>query len=314
MKQLKRSYVRSAWLLFALLLACMIAGSIYDFQISSFLYPGKESSFGQFFAAFGELPAFLALICAGVLLFRHRGCLRRDWNVLFLIGAFGLIFGGIFLSVHEATDNVPAMPAWVPLLVTVFFAALCSAALLLVTSGAQGKTVIRFVLTLIFVCVGTMLLINIIKVPWGRARMRLIASTGNASYFTPWWKAGSALKNQLVAEGVSSDEFRSFPSGHTACAACAMLMILVPTICRRLHDKEKLFMAIGAAWTAVVAFTRLRMGAHFLSDVCVSSLLTIGLGAFAVWLFYFNRPFFGRIWLFFSGEAAGKKQPVQKES
>lgn len=110
MKQLKRSYVRSARLLFALLLACMIAGSIYDFQISSFLYPGKESSFGQFFAAFGELPAFLALICAGVLLFRHRGCLRRDWNVLFLIGAFGLIFGGIFLSVHEATDNVPAMP------------------------------------------------------------------------------------------------------------------------------------------------------------------------------------------------------------
>ena len=98
MKQLKRSYVRSARLLFALLLACMIAGSIYDFQISSFLYPGKESSFGQFFAAFGELPAFLALICAGVLLFRHRGCLRRDWNVLFLIGAFGLIFGGIFLS------------------------------------------------------------------------------------------------------------------------------------------------------------------------------------------------------------------------
>ncbi len=197
MKQLKRSYVRSARLLFALLLACMIAGSICDFQISSFLYPGKESSFGQFFAAFGELPAFLALICAGVLLFRHRGCLRKDWNVLFLIGAFGLIFGGIFLSVHEATDNVPAMPSWVPLLVTVFFAALCSAALLLVTSGAQGKTVIRFVLTLVFVCVGTMLLINIIKVPWGRARMRLIASTGNASYFTPWWKAGSSAQEPV---------------------------------------------------------------------------------------------------------------------
>ena len=106
MKQLKRSYVRSARLLFALLLACMIAGSIYDFQISSFLYPGKESSFGQFFAAFGELPAFLALICAGVLLFRHRGCLRRDWNVLFLIGAFGLIFGGIFLSMFSTPQQL----------------------------------------------------------------------------------------------------------------------------------------------------------------------------------------------------------------
>ena len=57
MKQLKRSYTRSARLLFAALLLLMIAGSVYDFQISSFLYPGKESSFGQFFAAFGELPA-----------------------------------------------------------------------------------------------------------------------------------------------------------------------------------------------------------------------------------------------------------------
>ena len=64
MKQLKRSYTRSARLLFAALLLLMVAGSVYDFQISSFLYPGKESSFGQFFAAFGELPAFLALICA----------------------------------------------------------------------------------------------------------------------------------------------------------------------------------------------------------------------------------------------------------
>ena len=235
MKQLKRSYTRSARLLFAALLLLMVAGSVYDFQISSFLYPGKESSFGQFFAAFGELPAFLALICAGVLLFRHRGCLRKDWNILYLLASAGLILGGIFLAVHEATDNVPAMPSWVPLLVTVFFAAICSAALLLVTNGAPGKTVIRFVLTLIFVCVGTMLLINIIKVPWGRARMRLIASTGNASYFTPWWKA-------------------------------------------------------------VVAFSRLRMGAHFLTDVTMAWLVTLGLTVLGVYLFYFNKKFFQFVW------------------
>ena len=296
MKQLKRSYLRSARFLFVLLLALMVLGSFYDFQISSVLYPGKESSFGQFFAAFGELPAFLALICAGVLLFRHRGCLRKDWNILFLIAAFGLVLGGIFLSVHEATDNVPAMPAWVPLLVTVFFSAICAGALLLATSGAPGKTVIRFVLTLVFVCVGTMLLINIIKVPWGRARMRLIASTGNASYFTPWWKAGSSLKNQLVAEGVSSDEFRSFPSGHTACAACAMLVALLPTVAKRFRGKEKKLSLFGALWTAIVAFSRICMGAHFLTDVAMAWLVTLGLTVLGVYLFYFNKKFFQFVW------------------
>ena len=314
MKKLKRTYTRCALTAALVLLVMLIAGSIWDLPISKFLYPGHESSIGQFFAAFGELPAFSLLAGCGVLLIVHRAKFRPELNIVILAFGVCLTLASIFLSVHEATDNVPALPMPVALLVTVFVDALMAAALLFLTRECQTKTILRFICTVIVVCVGIMLLINIIKVPWGRARMRLIYSTGNDTYFSNWWQAGTALKKKLVADGVSSDEFRSFPSGHTACAACAMLMILVPTICRRLHDKEKLFMAIGAAWTAVVAFTRLRMGAHFLSDVCVSSLLTIGLGAFAVWLFYFNRPFFGRIWLFFSGEAAGKKQPVQKES
>lgn len=141
-----------------------------------------------------------------------------------------------------------------------------------------------------------MLLINIIKVPWGRARMRLIASTGNASYFTPWWKAGSSLKNQLVAEGVSSDEFRSFPSGHTACAACAMLAALLPTVSKRFRGKEKRLGLSGALWTAIVAFSRLRMGAHFLTDVTMAWLVTLGLTVLGVYLFYFNKKFFQFVW------------------
>ena len=314
MKKLKRTYTRCALTAALVLLVMLIAGSIWDLPISKFLYPGHESSLGQFFAAFGELPAFALLAACGVLLIVHRAKFRPELNIVLLAFGVCLTLASMFLAIHEATDNVPALPMPVALLVTVFIDALTAFALLFLTRECQTKTLLRFICTVLVVCVGIMLLINMIKVPWGRARMRLIYSTGNDTYFSNWWQAGTALKKKLVADGVASDEFRSFPSGHTACAACAMLMILIPTICRRLHDKEKLFMAIGAAWTAVVAFTRLRMGAHFLSDVCVSSLLTIGLGALAVWLFYFNRPFFGRIWLFFSGEAAGKKQPVQKES
>ena len=165
---------------------------------------------------------------------------------------------------------------------SVFVDALMAAALLFLTRECQTKTILRFICTVIVVCVGIMLLINIIKVPWGRARMRLIYSTGNDTYFSNWRQAGTALKKKLVADGVSSDDFRSFPSGHTACAACSMLLILLPTLYRRLHDKEKLFMVLGGVWTLAVAVSRLRMGMHFLSDVSVSSLLTIALGAVAV--------------------------------
>ena len=269
MKKLKRTYMRCALTAALVLLVMLIAGSIWDLPISKFLYPGHESSIGQFFAAFGELPAFSLLAGCGVLLIVHRAKFRPELNIVILAFGVCLTLASIFLSVHEATDNVPALPMPVALLVTVFVDALMAAALLFLTRECQTKTILRFICTVIVVCVGIMLLINIIKVPWGRARMRLIYSTGNDTYFSNWWQAGTALKKKLVADGVSSDDFRSFPSGHTACAACSMLLILLPTLYRRLHDKEKLFMVLGGVWTLAVAVSRLRMGMHFLSDVYV---------------------------------------------
>ena len=296
MKKLKQTYLRSGRTLGAVLLLLMIVGSIWDLPISKFLYPGRESSFGQFFAAFGELPAFLAMTSAGILLFFNRKRLRRGWNVLFIAASAVLVLGGAVLSVHEATDNVPAMPLWVALLVTVFAAALTGFLLLLGTEGCQTKTIVRFILALAFISIGTMLLINVIKIPWGRPRMRLLLSTGNESYFQPWWKLGGGLKARLIAEGVSSDEFRSFPSGHTGCAACAMLAILLPTVCKRLRGKERICLIIGAVWTAVVAFSRLMMGAHFLTDVTAATAITLGVTWLGVWLFYFNGKLFRVLW------------------
>ena len=296
MKKLKQTYLRSTCIVGAALLLLMIIGSIWDLPISKFLYPGRESSFGQFFAAFGELPAFLAMTSAGVLLFVNRARLRKSWNVLFVAASAVLVLGGLGLSIHEATDNVPALPFWVAALVTVFTAALCAVLLLILTDGCQMKTLLRFICVLAFVSIGTMLLINVIKIPWGRPRMRLLVETGNESYFMPWWKLGISLKSKLVADGVSSDEFRSFPSGHTGCAACTMLTILLPTLGKRLRGKERLCLCIGLAWTLIVAVSRLMMGAHFLTDVTAATLLTLGVSILGIWLFYFNGAFFRRVW------------------
>ena len=282
MKKLKRTYTRCALTASLVLLVLLVAGSIWDLPISKFLYPGHESSLGQFFAAFGELPAFSLLAGCGVLLIVHRAKFRPELNVILLAFGVCLTLASMFLAVHEATDNVSALPMAVALLVTVFIDALTAFALLFLTRECQTKTILRFVCTVIVVCVGIMLLINIIKVPWGRARMLLIYATGNDTYFSNWWQAGTALKKKLVADGVASDEFRSF-------------------------------LAIGGVWTLAVAVSRLRMGMHFLSDVSVSSLLTIALGAVAVWLFYFNKSFFNKIWAFASGDPKPAKKPRTPE-
>ena len=244
---------------------------------------------------------------AGVLLFFNRKRLRKSWNVLFIAASAVLVAGGIVLSIHEARDNVPAMPLWVAALVTVFAAALAGFLLLLGTEGCQTKTILRFLLALPFISIGMMIVINVIKIPWGRPRMRLLLSTGNESYFQPWWKLGGSLKAKLIAEGVASDEFRSFPSGHTGCAACAMLAILLPTVCKRLRGKERLCLIIGAVWTAVVAFSRLMMGAHFLTDVTAATAITLGIAWLGIWLCYFNGKFFRLVWGLVSEPTANNK-------
>lgn len=57
-------------------------------------------------------------------------------------------------------------------------------------------------------------------------------------------------EKKLMAEGVSSDEFRSFPSGHTACAACAMLIGLLPTLRKGKEKRTRLLFILGCLWAA----------------------------------------------------------------
>lgn len=294
-RNLRRQYIQCATLTFAVLVGLMILGSFLDLSISRLLYPGHPTSLGEFFAAFGELPAFTALSCAGCLLLVHRDRINRAWSALLLLCGIGLILMALILSVHESVDSVEGLPLWVALLVTVFVMAVSGVGVVAYARGASTKTVLRFVLTLCFATIGTLVLVNLIKVPWGRARMRLIYNTSD-SYFTPWWQAGTELKDRLMASGVSKDEFRSFPSGHTACAACAMLLALLPTLNRSKRKKVGLLMGIGCGWAFVVAVTRIWMGAHFLTDVTMSGIIALSMCTVGVYLFYFNKKFFDLIW------------------
>lgn len=306
MNKLKKTYLHSARNVLAVLLILLLCGSLWDLKISRFLYPGHESTFGQVFAAFGELPTFVAMICSGVLFCVCGDAMKKEFRILFRAGSAVMIVLALIISVNEATENVPALPGWVALLANVFAAVLASYGLLLLTRKCPAKTVFRFAFTMLFICVGTLALVYLAKIPWGRTRMRLIRLTGNDSYFTPWWKMGTALKDRLVADGVSAEEFHSFPSGHAACAACSWLLILLPSLNRKLRGKERLFVLIGSLWTVVVAFSRLQMGAHFLSDVTLSALVALGMCCLGIGLFYFAKKPYRWIWELISAKEPQK--------
>ena len=66
----------------------------------------------------------------------------------------------------------------------------------------------------------------------------------------------------------------SFPSGHTGNAACALLLGVLPVICQKLKGKENLLFFIGVIFTLIVAFSRIIVGAHFLTDVTIGMSVT----------------------------------------
>lgn len=271
--------------LFALLAVLLVIGSVFDFQISQALY-NESNPIANFFAAYGEYPALLGFVASGALLVIGRNRQRRVVGALQLLGGMFLIaWGGLMASV------MPGLyldwPAAIIGAVGVLCTALVVICMIRLCKNARREEVIRVAAVTGFAILAELVLINLIKVPWGRARMRLVARDSRA-YFMPWWQPGTGLRDTLVAAGVAAEEFKSFPSGHSGNAVTLMLLGLLPRLDSRLAGKRRLLVGIGFAWACVVAFTRIVMGAHYLTDTVVG--LAVGLGC----LILVDRLVFGR--------------------
>lgn len=255
-----------SWIVAGFLLAMMGIGSIWDEPISCALY-NESNWFGMFFAAFGEYSAALGLVSAGSMLLAGHDRKNKRLAAIQCVSGAALVGFGTLLAAVLPTLYLPF-----PHAALYGIGALCSAAVVFVIlrlcRNADSKTVIRVALVVFISIFAEMLLVNLIKIPWGRARMRLVAQNPQA-YFMPWWQAGDELKKSLVAAGVAAEEFKSFPSGHTANASMLMLLALLPQIKPKLAQKQTLLFGIGFAWACLVAFSRIIMGAHYLTDTTV---------------------------------------------
>lgn len=103
--------------------------------------------------------------------------------------------------------------------------------------------------------------VELIKSLWGRVRYRDLIKMPNYDAFTPWYHPNGINGN------------RSFPSGHTGGASMSYLMMLLPFAAPKWEKRKALCFFIPFVYTSMVAFTRLVVGAHFLSDVTVGGAI-----------------------------------------
>ena len=125
---------------------------------------------------------------------------------------------------------------------------------------------------LIICVVLTFAVFNLIKVLMRRPRYRVIAEIGDLSLYKNFWEPFPQY-NEYIELGYISEEFKSFPSGHTSTSTCLCIICFIPYIFNQ--DKKKCYwlFLIGIAWGCIVAFSRMLCGAHFATDVGFGMLL-----------------------------------------
>ena len=251
--------------------AALIAlGSLVDYPLSSALYDAFNP-FAMFFAAYGAIPAPLGCVAAGTLFVCGRSRDKKLPGSLQGIGGMLLLAVGAGLVCFLPAVYLPVSPV-----VLAAVGLVLSIGTVLLTrrlaKGADPAVVTRVALAILLAILCELVVVNLIKVCWGRPRMRLVASHPEA-YFFPWWQRGTALKEPLLAAGVAADEFKSFPSAHTANAATMLLLGLAPCLNPRLQRYQRALVAFGFIWTAVVALSRILLGAHYLTDTAVGFLI-----------------------------------------
>ncbi len=256
--------------IFAVLIILLVIGTFFDYPISSTLYD-PQSAFGLMMASYGQAPSSAGAVLAGALFLMEWNREKRSLAAAEIVLGLVMVIVGVYMLCENPVEYMD-MPLLLSCVIGVLISAGMAALAAYLVKHAAREDILRAAVAFFLVIALQMALINLIKIPWGRARMRLIA-TDSRAYFTPWYQPGTGAKDALVAAGVSAEEFKSFPSGHTGHGVMLMLFGLLPGLVLTDEKKERAwkraFVWLGFTWAALVAFSRMIMGAHFLSDTVV---------------------------------------------
>jgi membrane-associated phospholipid phosphatase len=239
-----------------------------DLNLSKALYNEHESMFGWFFEVYGEHPAFLVLFAASSILFStvrnermiKKVVVRLVSGLFILLSGFSILFIALTRGYELDGDRVML----ISLAITVLIATL-SQWLLKRVSVQTLSQYNRAAWAAIVIVFAEILLVNIIKIFWGRMRFRNME--GDYSLFTSWYHPQGIQEN-----GVTTEAYKSFPSGHSANGWTMMLwMMFMPFV-----SKWRNFMLVCAvAWGICTSTSRVIMGDHFATDVLFGAFITI---------------------------------------
>ena len=267
----------------AILLVLVALGSVWDLEIANAVYIGEmpsENMFGIIFSYIGIIPTFVGWSFLGASIFylskkQIDNTTKRRWLIAFAILLFVLSFFYFCNTLYMSNANafkVNFEVAYSIGIAVIFIAAYLGYKL---SQKSDDGELLKKALFLAVVSIVILIIISSTKTLMCRPRFRFVLAMDDLSLFRSWWQNGRSLKAELVMSGVS-DEFSSLPSGHSAYSMFAIFLFpALSDYIRGLRRFRPYLFAFGFIWWAVTAFSRMTVGAHYLTDVAIAGLITI---------------------------------------
>lgn len=277
-------YKKDVAIVAVILAFCLLVGSFFDYQISNALF-NSSSLFGRFIEVAGELPFELTASIAGVMLVRSA---RSDSKASKWLTALGILIN-VGLVGYEIIGSLRVGGKLIAFQLVLTFTLVIAANVIAyrLTRDTDPDDLTRWALMVLAVWVAQAIILNVIVKPlWSRPRMRVIEVTPGLN-FQPWWVIGNPDKWSYIAAGVIKDGFKSFASGHTAHAAIGLMLAGLPAAAfKEKPSRRRVVFWAASLVAALVAFGRIVIGAHFLTDVSCGFALVLALECLAARVAY----------------------------
>ncbi|MCH5197530.1 MAG: phosphatase PAP2 family protein [Oscillospiraceae bacterium] len=289
---LKKKTILSICLFFLIFGGLLITATFTDLQVSNILTKFSlpegqyyaDDIFGSVFETIGTSPEYFIgafafqIILIYITRFWNKKALKTLLVAAAAVASFGLYcvwFNEMFNYIFRHYDISPAF-IWGVIGFLGCFTTVFGTLAVNNFSDESIKKMLKFAFVTLVAMEAAVLTVQMIKIPMGRMRYRAMNTINDFSYYTRWYVAnGQPDKDMMRSLFGTTDACKSFPSGHTRAAASLFYFTTLIDVLGVKSKKVRFFVWIGAfLFTALVAVSRIMVGAHFFSDVLIGG--TIG--------------------------------------
>lgn len=259
----------------------IILGSFFDLSISQAI-ASSDSKVGLLISAIGPTIGFagVAVMGGGFIRFALKGEYKLWQKILFMVLAVACYGVAVYYPAGEyfgINGFYGAAPKWVGYLIVFLPEAAAVVLGYILFKDCENKNMwIIFLILVVLLVFALLVVIPTLKDIIHRPRFRLITATGVE--FHNWWEPCKNYKELIEAYSTSSDNFKSYPSGHTGEASILLVTSLFLPLGGKKYEKYgKPLFIISLCLIVIVAFARILAAAHFLSDVSTGAFVMVAL-------------------------------------